>query len=58
MYWSRVLDVYAVSNNMIRAWNIEDDIHKDKALQKINKLIENEPTEFLFDPNLLDAQGN
>lgn len=58
MYWSRVLDVYEVTNNSIRAWNIEDDIQKDKALQKINKLIENEPTQFLFDPNMLDAEDN
>ena len=56
MYWSRVLDVYTVSNNSIRAWNVEDDLQKDKALQKINKIIDQETTEFLFDPNVLDEQ--
>ena len=54
MYWSRALDVYTVSNNSIRAWNVEDDLQKDKALQKINKLINQETIEFLFDPNVLD----
>ena len=56
MYWSRVLDVYTVTNNSIRAWNIEDELQKDKALQKINKLIDNETTEFLFDPTVFDSQ--
>ena len=57
MYWSRALDVYTVSNNSIRAWNVEDDLQKDKALQKINKIIDQETTEFLFDPSVLDEQN-
>jgi len=56
MYWSRVLDVHEVNSRNVRAFDVENDINNDKAMQKIIKHASRETTDFLFDPNDYDEQ--
>ena len=50
MSWTRVKNIDLAVNQRVTVFDVEKDLSSDKALKKIRKDINREPTALVFDP--------